>query len=54
MGKKAKTKAGKVKASSRKVDKASLPDPPRAIVDEVRLFSVRELLQFCVGLFPVG
>lgn len=36
MGKKAKTKAGKVKATSRKVDKATLPGPPKAIEEEVR------------------
>ena len=36
MGKKAKTTKGKIKASLRKVDKASLPAPPPPIAEEVR------------------
>lgn len=36
MGKKAKTKSGKDKASSRKVDKSTLPPPPAPVDLEVR------------------
>lgn len=35
MGKKAKTKSGKEKASSRKVDKTTLPPPPNPVDLEV-------------------
>ena len=36
MGKKAKSTKGALKAKERKLDKSTLPPPPKAVVDEVR------------------
>jgi hypothetical protein len=36
MGKKAKSTKGALKAQDRKLDKSTLPPPPKPVVDEVR------------------
>jgi hypothetical protein len=36
MGKKAKSSRGALRAKDRKIDKATLPPPPKALNDEVR------------------
>lgn len=38
MGKKAKSTKGAQRAQARKLDKASLPPPPKAVDDEVRIY----------------
>lgn len=45
MGKKAKTNRGKEKASSRKVDKATLPPPPAPVDAEVCFIDIVSVLK---------
>jgi hypothetical protein len=37
MGKKAKSTKGKLRATGRKLDKSTLPPPPKPVTDEVRI-----------------
>jgi hypothetical protein len=55
MGKKAKTKSGREKASSRKVDKAALPPPPAPVTEEVsyQVTDAENDVTRRIGIFPV-
>lgn len=41
MGKKAKSTKGKLRATGRKLDKSTLPPPPKPVTDEVRFLLYR-------------
>jgi hypothetical protein len=40
MGKKAKSTKGALRAKAKKLDKSTLPPPPKPVTDEVRLFGL--------------
>jgi len=47
MGKKPKSKSGKEKANSRKVDKSTLPPPPAPVDAEVRRAASQPIIRSC-------
>jgi hypothetical protein len=46
MGKKAKSSRGAQKAKERKIDKTTLPPPPKPLNDEVRRHGTKELSDY--------